>query len=129
MLFVPESDLSDSNKSDQASPPEQQSSGSEISTDRQFQPSESVRNYSSDSNKADQASPHEQQSSGSEVSTDRQFQPSESVRNKDQSSKASDYLSSLDDAPQDHERHGRTKKDKKAEDQWVIFRNSQVGAS
>ena len=92
MLFVPESDLSDSNKSDQASP-------------------------------------HEQQSSGSEVSTDRQFQPSESVRNKDQSSKASDYLSSLDDAPQDHERHGRTKKDKKAEDQWVIFRNSQVGAS
>jgi hypothetical protein len=30
---------------------------------------------------------------------------------------------------QDHERHGRTKKDKKAENQWVIFRNSQVGAS
>jgi hypothetical protein len=47
----------------------------------------------------------------------------------EKNSKASDYLSSLDDAPQDHERHGRTKKGKKAEAQWVIFRNSQVGAS
>ena len=50
------------------------------------------------------------------------FNPVGVVPNKDQNSRLPIIVKS-----QDHERDGRTKKDKKAENQWVIFRNSQVG--